>query len=37
MEHADSLIINWDKKVLPASLRAHLQLLRGTSASGATR
>ena len=28
VEHADSLIINWDKKVLPASLRAHLQLLR---------
>jgi hypothetical protein len=22
------LIINWDKKVLPASLRAHLSLLR---------
>jgi hypothetical protein len=37
VEHADSLIINWDKKVLPASLRAHLQLLRGTSTSGATR
>ncbi len=28
VDHADSLIINWDKKVLPASLRAHLQLLR---------
>jgi len=28
IEHADSLIINWDKRVLPASLRAHLQLLR---------
>lgn len=28
IKHADSLIINWDKKVLPASLRAHLQLLR---------
>lgn len=27
-EHADSLIINWDKKVLSASLRAHLKLLR---------
>ena len=37
VEHADSLIINWDKKVLPASLRAHLQLLRSTNASGATR
>jgi hypothetical protein len=24
LEHADSLIINWDRKVLPASLRAHL-------------
>jgi hypothetical protein len=28
VEHADSLIINWDKKVLPASLRAHLEILR---------
>jgi hypothetical protein len=28
VEHADSLIINWDKKVLPASLRAHLSQLR---------
>jgi hypothetical protein len=28
VEHADSLIINWDKKVLPAALRAHLQQLR---------
>ena len=28
VEHADSLIINWDKKVLPASLRAHLEFLR---------
>lgn len=33
VEHADSLIINWDKKVLPASLRAHLQLLRGANAT----
>lgn len=24
LEHADSLTINWDRKVLPASLRAHL-------------
>lgn len=24
LEHADTLIINWDRKVLPASLRAHL-------------
>jgi hypothetical protein len=24
LEHADSLVINWDRKVLPASLRAHL-------------
>jgi hypothetical protein len=28
LEHADSLIINWDKKVLSASLRAHLLQLR---------
>lgn len=28
VEHADSLIINWDHKVLPASLRAHLLTLR---------
>ena len=28
LEHADSLIINWDKKVLSASLRAHLMQLR---------
>ena len=28
VEHADSLVINWDKKVLPASLRAHLEILR---------
>ena len=31
VEHADSLIINWDKKVLPAALRAHLQQLRSPS------
>jgi hypothetical protein len=31
VEHADSLIINWDKKVLPASLRAHLEILRKAS------
>jgi hypothetical protein len=28
LEHADSLIINWDKKVLSASIRAHLMQLR---------
>jgi len=28
VQHADALIINWDHAVLPASLRAHLQLLR---------
>ena len=28
VEHADSLIINWDHKVLPASLRAHLSSLK---------
>lgn len=28
MEHADSFIINWDRKILPASLRAHLIQLR---------
>ena len=28
VDHADSLIINWDKQVLPASLRAHLDNLR---------
>ena len=33
VEHADSLIINWDKKVLPAALRAHLQHLRSPSTS----
>jgi len=31
VEHADSLIINWDKKILPASLRAHLDTLRKTT------
>lgn len=30
-EHADSLIINWDNKVLPASLRAYLLTLEGRS------
>jgi hypothetical protein len=34
VEHADSLIINWDKKELPASLRAHLRVLRTEHAAG---
>ena len=36
VEHADPLIINWDKKVLSASLRAHLMQLRNQH-SAATR
>jgi len=35
LEHADSLIINWDRKVLPASLRA--QLLQMTAQHSTTQ
>lgn len=37
VQHADSLIINWDKRTLPASLRAHLQLLRSQHHSTQSR
>lgn len=31
LEHADTSIINWDQKVLPASLRAYLRTLDGSA------
>jgi hypothetical protein len=33
IKNADPLIINWDHITLPASLRAHLQQLRGQSST----